>query len=285
VCQSQALVVTIARQIGTEYPRRMVDWDKGLWRYRAALPGVEPLSLGEGCTPLLASRCLPGVWWKEEGANPTGSVQARGAAVAVAVARAAGAHVVRWEGSAEAQAAVAAYAAAAGCSVAAGAPEGAAADRLWLSLLTGKGGQPLDEAAWDAGVGTVALEIAEQLGGQLPRTVVWVGAGARGLKALQAGCERSVQLCLAAGALPVCLAPEPQPLAGDDELDLLREVLRTDGVVLSRAGAQGALAATERPAVVINPRSALREAEELARLLGLRALPGRVPVGGIIAPA
>src|SRR5260370_17407744 len=63
-----------------------------MWRYREWLPladGEAPVTLGEGGTPLLSVPRLaaqPGfrdLRVKEEGANPTGSFQARGLAAAV----------------------------------------------------------------------------------------------------------------------------------------------------------------------------------------------------------
>src|ERR1700691_479964 len=49
---------------------------RGMWRYRAVLPDVEPVTLGEGWTPILNSRRYPGAYVKEEGANPTGTFKA-----------------------------------------------------------------------------------------------------------------------------------------------------------------------------------------------------------------
>src|ERR1700747_3648211 len=54
----------------------------GMWRYRSVLPEVEPVTLGEGWTPLLRSRRYKNVAVKEEGANPTGSFKGRGLALA-----------------------------------------------------------------------------------------------------------------------------------------------------------------------------------------------------------
>jgi len=49
----------------------------GMWRYRAVLPEVMPVTLGEGWTPMLRSKRYQNVFLKEEGANPTGSFKAR----------------------------------------------------------------------------------------------------------------------------------------------------------------------------------------------------------------
>ena len=55
----------------------------GMGRYAQVLPSVEPVTLGEGWTPMLASRRNKNVWLKDEGANPTGTFKARGLALAV----------------------------------------------------------------------------------------------------------------------------------------------------------------------------------------------------------
>src|SRR5258708_39647682 len=55
----------------------------GMWRYSSVLPDVEPVTLGEGWTPMLHSKRYPGLYIKEEGANPTGTFKARGLALAV----------------------------------------------------------------------------------------------------------------------------------------------------------------------------------------------------------
>src|SRR5438552_15287968 len=54
-----------------------------MWRYAEVLPEAEPVSLGEGFTPMLPSREFPNVYIKDEGLNPTGTFKARGLSVAV----------------------------------------------------------------------------------------------------------------------------------------------------------------------------------------------------------
>ena len=58
-----------------------------MWRYGAVLPDADPVTLGEGWTPMLPSRRNPNVLLKEEGANPTGTFKARGLSLAVTMAR------------------------------------------------------------------------------------------------------------------------------------------------------------------------------------------------------
>jgi threonine synthase len=86
----------------------------GMWRYRSVLPEATPVTLGEGWTPMLRSKRYPGVYLKEEGANPTGSFKARGLALAVTMARHFGLRKLAVPSAGNAAGALAAYAAAAG---------------------------------------------------------------------------------------------------------------------------------------------------------------------------
>ena len=74
--------------------------DRSLWRFRSLLPlqdGVEPATLGEGSTPLIAAGWLSGpldvgsVYLKNETANPTWCSKDRANTVSVSVGRALGA--------------------------------------------------------------------------------------------------------------------------------------------------------------------------------------------------
>ena len=86
----------------------------GMWRYRSVLPQAEPVTLGEGWTPMLKSKRYPGAFVKEEGANPTGTFKARGLAMAVTMARQYGLRKLAVPSAGNAAGALAAYAAAAG---------------------------------------------------------------------------------------------------------------------------------------------------------------------------
>lgn len=86
----------------------------GMWRYRAVLPDVQPVTLGEGWTPMLRSRRYPNLYIKEEGANPTGSFKARGLGLAVTMARHYGIRKIAIPSAGNAAGALAAYCAAAG---------------------------------------------------------------------------------------------------------------------------------------------------------------------------
>ncbi len=94
-----------------------------MWRYRELMPlfdGEEPVTLGEGFTPLVhATRLgarlgLPRLYVKDESLNPTNSFKARGQSAAVTRARALGAAVLSVPSAGNAANAMAAYAACAG---------------------------------------------------------------------------------------------------------------------------------------------------------------------------
>ncbi|MDO8631169.1 MAG: pyridoxal-phosphate dependent enzyme, partial [Phycisphaerales bacterium] len=94
-----------------------------LWRYRELLPlpdGAEPVTLGEGMTPVLAAPRLGALlglddlWIKDESQLPTGSFKSRGLAMAVTMARRFGVRRLAIPTAGNAGGAMAAYAARAG---------------------------------------------------------------------------------------------------------------------------------------------------------------------------
>ncbi|MBT9329628.1 threonine synthase [Paracidobacterium acidisoli] len=87
---------------------------QSMWRYASVLPEVEPVTLGEGWTPMLHSRRHENLWIKEEAANPTGTFKARGLAMAVTMAKHYGLEKLAAPSAGNAAGALAAYAAAAG---------------------------------------------------------------------------------------------------------------------------------------------------------------------------
>lgn len=104
-------------------PDGLTSREKSLWRFRELLPlplTVEPVSLGEGGTPMLrATRFgekigVPNLWIKDESQNPTQSFKARGMAVAVSMAKHLGATKLAVPSAGNAGGALAAYAARAG---------------------------------------------------------------------------------------------------------------------------------------------------------------------------
>src|ERR1700733_2964333 len=92
----------------------------GMWRYADVLPSgtaenpTSPVTLGEGWTPMLHSKRYPGLYIKEEGANPTGTFKARGLGLAVTMAKHYGLQHLAVPSAGNAAGALAAYAAAAG---------------------------------------------------------------------------------------------------------------------------------------------------------------------------
>lgn len=113
----------LARLAGTVRPDDLASRAPGVWRFRELLPSVQPNidgGLGAGDTPLLRMTRLGqriglnNLWLKDEGANPTGTFKARGAAVGVAAAAALGIRDLAIPTAGNAGSAWAAYCAAAG---------------------------------------------------------------------------------------------------------------------------------------------------------------------------
>ena len=112
---------TVSQKLTRQKLRARVD--NSLWRFRELLPlpqNVEPVSLGEGGTPLLRSDRfgdqlgLAHLWIKDESVNPTQSFKARGMSVAVSMAKHLGATKLAVPSAGNAGSALAAYAARAG---------------------------------------------------------------------------------------------------------------------------------------------------------------------------
>ena len=96
---------------------QIVAGDRSLWRYRAALPfqPKSPITLGEGCTPLLESEWAGApVRFKCEWFMPSGSFKDRGAAVMLSLLRDQGIDHVLEDSSGNGGAAISTYAAAGG---------------------------------------------------------------------------------------------------------------------------------------------------------------------------
>jgi threonine synthase len=189
-------------------------WD--MWRYRSLLPILneeEPISLGEGLTPLHEIPSLADslgvrrVWVKDESLNPTGSFKARGMSAAVTRARAHQVPGLVAPTAGNAGAALAAYGAAASIPVRVYAPRTTPAPILntirsfgaRLELVEGHIGDAgrlarafaaesgyldvstLREPYRVEGKKTMGVEIAEQLGWKLPTHIVYPTGGGTGL--------------------------------------------------------------------------------------------------------
>jgi threonine synthase len=91
-----------------------------MWRYSGVLPSRNPVSLGEGMTPMVHAHRLgakygtESLWVKDEGLNPTGSFKARGLSCAITMMRELGSTRLAIPSAGNAASAAAAYAAAAG---------------------------------------------------------------------------------------------------------------------------------------------------------------------------
>jgi threonine synthase len=177
-----------------------------LWRYREVLPLEEgdEISLSEGFTPLLPVK--RNVWVKDEARNPTGSFKARGMAAAISMAKHLGARALSAPSAGNAAGALAAYGARAGLPVTVAMPEDTPAPFFSECELYGatvhrvKGtiadaGKFLREhgpkAAFDVstlrepyrieGKKTMAYELVEQMGGDVPDVVLYPTGGGTGL--------------------------------------------------------------------------------------------------------
>jgi threonine synthase len=187
-----------------------------LWRYRELLPVrrlADIVSLGEAVTPLVAMPKLAKslgaaeILVKDEGRLPTGSFKARGLVMAVSMAKALGVKHMAMPTNGNAGAALAAYASRAGIKTTIFCPEdtpevnvseialqGAAVYRVngliddcgkivgdgkskvgWFDTST------LKEPYRIEGKKTMGLELAEQLGWQVPDVILYPTGGGTGL--------------------------------------------------------------------------------------------------------
>ncbi len=215
----------------TMTPAALASRPPSLWRYAEVLPGSDdPVTLGEGMTPLLPLRFLgqslgvETVFLKDEALNPTGSFKARGMATAVTMARRLGVRRLALPSAGNAGSAAAAYGALAGLAVDLFLPEDtpepfrleAAAHGATVHLVRGdisSCGRAMreHEAAKDwfdlstlrepyrvEGKKTLGYELAEQLGFRLPDVIVYPTGGGTGLIGMWKAFEELEQLGLIA---------------------------------------------------------------------------------------
>ena len=187
-----------------------------MWRYRELmplLPGEEPVTLGEGFTPLIHARRLGAtiglerLFIKDESLNPTNSFKARGQSAAITRAKALGATTIALPTAGNAGNAAAAYSAAAGLACQVFIPRDAkqpfidecrlygATVTLVDGLITDAGrmaaeqGKPLGwydvstlkEPYRIEGKKTMGYELAEQLDWRLPDWIIYPTGGGTGL--------------------------------------------------------------------------------------------------------
>jgi len=217
--------IEVRNRIGTtEQDRR---WS-GMWRYREVLPNVEPVTLGEGWTPMLPSRRHENLWLKEEGANPTGTFKARGLALAVTMARHYGLKKLAAPTAGNAGGALAAYSAAAGIEAHIFMPRDtpmanqvecrAYGAHLYLvdGLISDCGRMVADRKAAEGwfdistlkepyrveGKKTMGYELVEQLGWEYPDAVFYPTGGGVGMIGMWKAFEEMEQLGWVTGRRP-----------------------------------------------------------------------------------
>ncbi|HEY4901270.1 MAG TPA: threonine synthase [Terriglobales bacterium] len=183
------------------------DGPTSMWRYSAVLPDVEPVTLGEGLTPMLPSRKYRNLLIKDEGLNPTGSFKARGMSAALTMARHYELKKLAAPSAGNAGGALAAYAAAAGIEAYVFMPKDVPlANRLeveacgaHLTLVDGlisdcgrMVAERKDPEGWFdvstlkepfrvEGKKTMGYEVAEQMGWSLPDAILYPTGGGVGL--------------------------------------------------------------------------------------------------------
>src|SRR5438876_5643583 len=213
-CRKPLLAIVDLAAAGRTLTRKtLATREKSLWRYRELLPlpgDVEPISLGEGGTPLLRAQEFDDdldLWIKDESLNPTQSFKARGMAVAVSMAKHFGATKLAVPSAGNAGGALAAYAARAGIEAHIFMPcdtpraniiecrELGARVTLIDGLITDCGAEiarrKADEGWFDMstlkepyrieGKKTLGYELAEQFNWQLPDAILYPTGGGTGL--------------------------------------------------------------------------------------------------------
>ena len=216
VCPNDGGVLYARYDLAAIRPRFPKEALKGreasMWRYREVLPEADPVTLGEGFTPMLPSREFPHVYIKDEGLNPTGSFKARGLSAAVTMARHFGLKKLAIPSAGNAAGALAAYAAAAGLEAHIFMPKDVPmANRVecdyygaqvtlvdglisdcarMVAALKEKDGWARDgwfdvsttkEPYRVEGKKTMGYEVAEQLGWKLPQGIIYPTGGGVGL--------------------------------------------------------------------------------------------------------
>jgi len=144
----------------------------GMWRYASVLPDATPVTLGEGWTPMLQSKRYPGLFIKEEGANPTGTFKARGLSLAVTMAKHYGLKHLAVPSAGNAAGALAAYAAAAGISAHLYMPRDVPFANYLEGVVYGADVHMVDGLISDC-ARLVAAEIASQKAANTPPEDIW----------------------------------------------------------------------------------------------------------------
>ena len=220
----------------------------GLYRFRELTPldpGEEPVTLGEGATPLLALPRLAGhlglhhVWAKDEGGNPTGTFKARGLGMAITRARTLGATGFMVPSAGNAGGAAAVYGARAGLPVAVVVPRATPAAAIAEALIAGARVFTVEGSIATAGaivskvaprIGwfdlstlkepyrlegkkTMGLELAEQLRWAPPDVLIYPTGGGTGLIGIAKAYEELGAMGWLEGAPPRFVAVQAEGCA------------------------------------------------------------------------
>lgn len=301
-------------------PQDIARGPSSLWRYAPLLPLADPqraVSLGEGCTPLLrgdriarAIGCL-NLWIKDEGRNPSGTFKDRGAAVAVSRYRELGVKTVALNSSGNAGGSWALYAARAGINCVSVLPmdaqpssrahcDAAAAHTYYIENWH-ESGRVVAEACsrhgWFnactlkepyrmEGKKTMGLEIAEQLGWQLPDVVIYPMGGGLGAIAIWKAFEELLELGWVTGKMPRLVVTQYAGCApavkafeeGRDDVEPWQKLDVPPGGLKSPnpPGGRAVLALIRRhggAAIAVSVREAMHEVARLAQYEGIFACP------------
>ncbi len=223
-------------------PRILATRPEGMWRYRELLPvdNTENIvSLGESATPLLPLLGARNVLVKDEGRLPTGSFKARGVAAAVSMAKELGVRRVAMASNGNAGAALAAYASRAGMEsyvfCPADTPEinireiALQGSKVWrvnglidvCGGIVASGTEPmgwfdvstLKEPYRIEGKKTMGIELAEQLGWEVPDVIFYPTGGGTGLIGMWKAFLELRELGWIGGALPRMVAVQSEGCA------------------------------------------------------------------------
>jgi threonine synthase len=219
-------LAAIGRAVSPAILSARVEAERSIWKYRELLPSDEPVTLGEGQTPLLLARRLGAalggerLYVKDEGLNPTGSFKARGLGCAVTMLKQFGVRKIAIPTAGNAGSALAAYAAKAGMEAHIFAPRDVPRGNLaeynfygarvtlvdglisdcakqvqagreregWFDVST------LKEPYRVEGKKTMGLEVVEQLGWQVPDVIFYPTGGGVGLIGMWKAFEEMEQL-------------------------------------------------------------------------------------------
>lgn len=307
VCGGRLLVTYNLASLRDTFPKeQLLAAPASLWRYKSLLPvGGQPVTLGEGFTPLLRVRSLGAklgfadLWLKDEGQNPAASSAARGVSVAVTMARELGANEFAAACSADEASALAIYAAAAGLKAHVFVPSDSSKANYVAAMAAGAVATLADgildfaktmEPYRIEGEKTIGFEIAEQFAWSLPDAIVFPSGN--GEAALRKAFRELEELGWIDSKRPKTIAVQTGNRRSN--VDAALELGRTEGIFASpECGAciaalrellqSGELKASDR-IVVLNPTSGFKHIE-LYGTRFIRAGGGEQDkLGGLILP-